>query len=294
MDSSHTSTSSIMNSHTPEIMGPNGQIIQTANAQVAQRRLIPIGLDWTQSSVNSSSYNEILRAMFPSLMLDSQNPEAAHATLNLLAAATRLRGDVNQTNSNSANQPLLITDRPHSQARRTRILQRPVAGANRRNQSNPSIHPQFRAKSVCKLYCKHCTTDLCMRGMKAILLGNTRVELFSTDTAPLGVQLVFQDYMTQNCACKIKDAACLGCGNVVGYHVTHPCESCLDACNNGKFELCLFLIFIGHFWMFHSDGVGSVDRITNGKILKWAELTGEVNEDQVETIQLSACDMMCR
>lgn len=27
-------------------------------------------------------------------------------------------------------------------------------------------------------------------------------------------------------------------GNVIGYHVTQPCEPCMDACNNG------------HFWMF--------------------------------------------
>lgn len=195
---------------------------------VPQRRIMPIGLDWAQSNIQNSSYNEILRAMFPSLTINSGIPEAAHATLNLLAAAT--------------NQPLLLTDIPHSQARRSRILQRPVAGSGRRSQANPSIHPQFRAKSVCKLFCKHCAADLCMRGMKAILLGNTRVELFSTDSAPLGVQLVFQDYMTQNCACKIKDAACLGCGNVVGYHVTHPCESCLDACNNGT-KILTWLIF---------------------------------------------------
>jgi hypothetical protein len=100
---------------------------------------------------------------------------------------------------------------------------------------NPSVHPQFRAKSVCMLHCTHCTTSLCKRGMKAILLGNTRVELFSTDVPPMGVQLVYVDYTTDNCMCRIRDAACLGCGNVVGYHVMQPCETCLEACNNGKF-----------------------------------------------------------
>lgn len=76
--------------------------------------------------------------------------------------------------------------------------------------------------------------------MKAILLGNTKVELYSTDTPPTGVQLVYGDYLTQNCLCRIRDAACLGCGNVVGYHVTQPCEKCLEACNNGK-ALFLYL-----------------------------------------------------
>ncbi|KAI9091141.1 protein FAM72, partial [Phlyctochytrium arcticum] len=113
---------------------------------------------------------------------------------------------------------------------------------------NPSVHPQFRSKAVCKLFCRHCTSIMCRRGMKAILLGNTKVELYSTDTPPTGVQLVYGDYLTQNCSCRIRDAACLGCGNVVGYHVTQPCEKCLEACNNG------------HFWMFLSDGVQPVER----------------------------------
>lgn len=32
-------------------------------------------------------------------------------------------------------------------------------------------------------------------------------------------------------------------GNVLGYHVSQPCDRCLDARNNG------------HFWMFYSEGV---------------------------------------
>ncbi|KAJ3128476.1 Protein fam72a [Nowakowskiella sp. JEL0407] len=113
---------------------------------------------------------------------------------------------------------------------------------------NPSIHPQFRSKSVCKLFCKSCGEILCRRGMKAILLGNTKVELFSTDVQPKGVQVVYKDYTTQNCKCRIKDAACLSCGSAVGYHVTQPCGKCLDSCNNG------------HFWMFHANNVNSSDR----------------------------------
>jgi len=78
--------------------------------------------------------------------------------------------------------------------------------------------------------------------------------------------MVGEDYMTSSCRCKVKDVACLGwyvhhflfsfthtkflmySGNVIGYHVTSPCERCLEACNNG------------HFWMFHSDGVGARER----------------------------------
>lgn len=38
-------------------------------------------------------------------------------------------------------------------------------------------------------------------------------------------------------------------GNVVGYHVTLPCQSCIRSCNNG------------HFWMFHSSAVIPVERL---------------------------------
>ncbi|KAF9954531.1 Protein fam72a [Mortierella alpina] len=116
------------------------------------------------------------------------------------------------------------------------------------NNISPSLHPQFRAKAVCRLTCKSCLSDVCMRGMKAILLADSRVELYSTDRPPRGVQLVYDDYRTRNCKCRIRDVACLGCGNTLGYHVTQPCESCLEACNNG------------HFWMFHSDGVSCTER----------------------------------
>lgn len=49
-------------------------------------------------------------------------------------------------------------------------------------------------------------------------------------------------------------------GNVVGYHVTQPCESCLDSCNNG------------HMWMFQFDGVKSTDRIDNSGNLNYTDL----------------------
>ncbi|KAG0027928.1 Protein fam72a [Podila clonocystis] len=113
---------------------------------------------------------------------------------------------------------------------------------------SPSLHPQFRAKAVCRLTCRSCLSDVCMRGMKAILLADSRIELYSTDRPPAGVQLVYDDYRTRTCKCRIRDVACLGCGNTLGYHVTQPCESCLEACNNG------------HFWMFHSDGVSCTER----------------------------------
>ena len=47
----------------------------------------------------------------------------------------------------------------------------------------------------------------------------------------------------------------------MGYHVTRPCESCLESCHNG------------HFWMFHSDYVTCDDRSDpdlDGEPMLWA------------------------
>ncbi|KAJ3373421.1 Protein fam72a [Allomyces arbusculus] len=123
------------------------------------------------------------------------------------------------------------------------------------------LHPQFRSKPVCDLLCRHCTRTIGKRGMKAILLADTKVELYSTDAPLVGaIQLVHDEYMTENCQCKINDVACLGCGNCIGYSVVAPCTSCLTACNNG------------HFYMFHSDGVKAMERVRDGSVFMWGSL----------------------
>ncbi|KAI3639004.1 hypothetical protein MIR68_003502 [Amoeboaphelidium protococcarum] len=125
-----------------------------------------------------------------------------------------------------------------------------------------SPHDQFRYKVVCKLQCKSCNSVLCQRGMKAILLADQKVELYSTDMPPVtNVGTVYQDYCTEKCFCRVQDIACLLCGNIVGYHVAQPCDSCLDASNNG------------HFWMFHTGGVEAQERLDKkGRPLLWAFL----------------------
>jgi hypothetical protein len=116
--------------------------------------------------------------------------------------------------------------------------------------------------------------------MKAILLADMAVELFSTDLPPTGVALVNDDYQTRKCHCRIRDVACFGCGNVIGYHVTQPCQSCMEACNNG------------HFWMFHVDHVKSSERMNHtGTIpLLWANLS-KPDHDIDKT---DSYDVMCR
>jgi hypothetical protein len=52
-------------------------------------------------------------------------------------------------------------------------------------------------------------------------------------------------------------------GNVLGYHVSQPCDRCLEARNNG------------HFWMFYSEGVSASERKDSDGCspLFWAALT---------------------
>ncbi|KAG0345431.1 Protein fam72a [Podila minutissima] len=115
--------------------------------------------------------------------------------------------------------------------------------------SHHSSSSSTQSKSVCRMDCRYCSAVVCLRGMKAMLLADTSVELYSTDHPPGSVQLIDKDYTTSNCKCKIRDVACKVCGNVIGYHITQPCQQCLKAPNNG------------HFWMFHTEGVIGQDRV---------------------------------
>lgn len=65
---------------------------------------------------------------------------------------------------------------------RTTVMTPPSAiHAQRRTRYDPSGYAA-PIKPVYKLACKHCHTVVCARSMKAILLADTRIELYSTDT----------------------------------------------------------------------------------------------------------------
>ncbi|XP_002740308.1 protein FAM72A-like [Saccoglossus kowalevskii] len=133
-------------------------------------------------------------------------------------------------------------------------------------------HPAFKTKPVQELLCKFCENCVCRRGMKAILLADTNVELFSTDFPPkYHVDVVGPTYITSNCNCRIRDVACTQCGNIVGYHVILPCTPCMQSCNNG------------HFWMFHSTATYALDRVDNTgcNILLWGKLPETQEEDDM-------------
>ncbi|KAK2491367.1 hypothetical protein MC885_002347 [Smutsia gigantea] len=106
----------------------------------------------------------------------------------------------------------------------------------------------FKDRCVSILCCKFCKQVLSSRGMKAVLLADTEIDLFSTDIPPTN-------------------------GNTVGYHVIVPCCSCLLSCNNG------------HFWMFHSQSVYGINRLdsTGINFLLWGNLP-EIEENTDEDL----------
>lgn len=172
-------------------------------------------------------------------------------------------------------------------------------------------NPALRNKIVYRLACAACSLPVTHRSMKAILLADTKVELFSTDIPPppTSTRLLEEDRQTQGCACRIRDTVCGRCGCLLGYHVSQPCERCLDARNNG------------HFWMFYSESVMSEERRVSASIadntntghvstsshivssaaasnfLYWSQLTPMVDEQQLigrGTMQKSPSEIECR
>ncbi|XP_017504444.2 protein FAM72A isoform X2 [Manis javanica] len=97
------------------------------------------------------------------------------------------------------------------------------------------------------------------------------------------VDFIGRSYFTEICKCKLKDIACLKCGNTVGYHVIVPCCSCLLSCNNG------------HFWMFHSQSVFGINRLdsTGVNFLLWGNLP-EIEENPDEDLSVTPVEECIR
>lgn len=125
------------------------------------------------------------------------------------------------------------------------------------------MHPGFGKKTVLAVRCRFCASVVCNRGMKAVLLADTKQELFSTDApVPSKIDSLGKSYSTRQCSCKICDVGCTQCGNVVGYHVEVPCLSCLQSCHNG------------HLWIFNSNAIETQEMLdkTGTDVLKWDKI----------------------
>ena len=73
-----------------------------------------------------------------------------------------------------------------------------------------SINTSLRNKIVYKLTCTYCKIPVCNRAMRAILLADTKIELYSTDIPPKLLVTMDEDRMTSGCNCRIRDTVCTG------------------------------------------------------------------------------------
>ncbi|CAO3592789.1 unnamed protein product [Absidia cylindrospora] len=158
--------------------------------------------------------------------------------------------------------PATFVSSPYTQQVQTILQTAHHHQLQQQQQQQSSSHDVVPIKLVYKLSCRHCQHIVCARGMKAILLADVKIELYSTDTPSSLIHLMDKDYSTRTCQCRIRDVACMECGNIIGYHVVSPCKQCLTACNNG------------HFWMFHSDACQPIERkdASGKEFMVWSNL----------------------
>ncbi|XP_049631094.1 protein FAM72C-like [Suncus etruscus] len=71
-------------------------------------------------------------------------------------------------------------------------------------------HFKDRCVSILCKFCKFCKQVLSYSGIKAVLLADREIDLFSTDISPTNaVDFVGRCYFTKICKCKLKNIACL-------------------------------------------------------------------------------------
>ena len=91
---------------------------------------------------------------------------------------------------------------PHPQSGPHQLLRNRGGGGGRRAAASASsiaaMHPSFRSKAVCLLECGFCSSEICRRGMRAILLADTSVELYSTDDVTKGYMKLQRE---RDCCC---------------------------------------------------------------------------------------------
>ncbi|KAI7898779.1 FAM72 protein-domain-containing protein [Cokeromyces recurvatus] len=168
--------------------------------------------------------------------------------------------DSNTDSLRTYDQTLIIPGNSNAPPRRQTVpdsLQTPLHAPRRSRQ----IMTDSSIKHVFKLLCQHCKTLVCARGMKAILLADKNIELYSTDVPSSNICALDKIYLTSSCHCRIQDVACLECGNIIGYHIVAPCSSCLNSRNNG------------HLWMFRSEECKPLKRYdTQRNFICWSNI----------------------
>jgi hypothetical protein len=248
---------------------------------MSEWRVTEVDMDATEDASNglSSSLSE------SSVIGETLTTMTATATLtppNMLQTGQRSRRRPSGPTAASINlgDRFAPLERFLEAGRQMQLQQQQLLQQQQQQPQQPQVRPNnhLRNKIVFSLTCRYCRSFVCNRAMRAILLADTKVELYSTDIPPSHHTATGDDdRLTHGCHCRIRDTLCRLCGNVLGYHVSQPCERCLMARNNG------------HFWMFYSEVVEAGERQdrATGKALSWAQLAPmcqEVGDDGVELI----------
>jgi hypothetical protein len=148
-----------------------------------------VNADGLNTNVASASHIlATLRSALPSSLssLSSANQvptnSSSHGPLLSNARSSRLSEYVNmlsipQFNGNNAvsNLTRLVQQQQQQQPNHHRSSGFTRHTNNPSTSGGASVHPSFRSKAVCSLQCRHCGQGICGRGMKAILLSDTRV-----------------------------------------------------------------------------------------------------------------------
>jgi FAM72 protein len=120
-----------------------------------------------QSNLTSRLLDLAVSASFPreeqATVRHSEIPRQMTRAMSQLSRLNAARSSQQRMSMSAANPLAVYADSLMAQQR------------SRRSGASASVHPSFRSKSVCCLHCKYCEQSICDRGMKAILLADTRV-----------------------------------------------------------------------------------------------------------------------
>lgn len=170
------------------LVGPPGP--QNHQPPYAHQQTTINGGSTSTSSTSNDPHQR--QQFFESHFLSSTSPPT---TANLLS---RIEQSMNTAMFNAGSPPQFLDQQPLQQQVPVQVGRRTAA-----NGAGP-----LRNKIVYELHCRFCQDHICGRAMRAILLADTKVELYSTDVPPSRLRLLDDDRMTQGCNCRIRDTAC--------------------------------------------------------------------------------------
>lgn len=161
---------------------------QTSQPQILSPRNVQAGSNYIETSEIIEGY------MDSDTDMDSNSSSAS--------------GQFDVTDLNNAGVPL---QQLHQILRGASAIQNSLGINPSVTSSRPApINNSLRNKIVYKLNCTYCKIPVCDRAMRAILLADTKVELYSTDIPPKALVTMNEDRMTSGCNCRIRDTVCSG------------------------------------------------------------------------------------